>query len=126
MMNLPPELQGALLDRRVVYVRGKLDDQVVSATIGQLLLMSRGGPGQPIDIYLDSSGGSFAPVLSIHDYLSTLTSPISVTCLSTAGGAAVLVLAAGASGRRFALPHARILLADEDADLTSGRASDLA
>src|SRR4051812_33547274 len=115
MMNLPPELQGALLDKRVVFVRGRLDENVVSATIGQLLLMTRGGPGQPIDLYLDSPGGSFAAALSIHDFLKTLTAPIGVTCLATAGGAAVLLLGGGSSGRRFALPHARIHLADEPA-----------
>jgi ATP-dependent Clp protease, protease subunit len=126
MMNLPPELQGALLDRRVVFVRGNLDESVVSATIGQLLLMSHGGPGQPIDVYLDSSGGSFGAALSIHDFLKTLTSPIAVTCLGSAGGAAVLILAAGSSGRRFALPHARINLHDEQAELGSVRAMSLA
>jgi ATP-dependent Clp protease protease subunit len=127
MMELPPEVQAGLLDRRVVFVRGRLDDQAVaSGVIAQLLLVGRLADGKPIEVYLDSPGGALGVALSIYDVVRSLAAPVSTTCLGTAGGAAVLILAAGALGRRFALPHARIHLADDPVDVRAGRAPEVA
>ena len=103
-----------LLDRRVVFVRGQLTDATANEAIPQLLLISQTGGGKPIEMYLDSAGGSLAASLAIYDVMQSLSPPVSVTCTSTAGGAAVLLLAGGAAGRRFALPHARIHLVEDD------------
>jgi ATP-dependent Clp protease protease subunit len=116
MLNLPPELQAMLLGRRVVFVRGRLDDSTANATIAQLLLLAHTAAGQPVEVYLDSPGGSLAAAMSIYDVMQSLAAPVSVTCLGTTGGAAVLVLAGGTTGRRFALPHARVHLAAEAAE----------
>jgi ATP-dependent Clp protease protease subunit len=114
MLNLPPELQSLLLDRRLVFVRGPLGEASTSETIPRLLLLSHTAAGRPVEVYLDSPGGSIAAVLAIYDVMGSLTSPVSVTCLGTAGGAAALLLASGTSGLRFSLPHARVhLFADE-------------
>lgn len=119
MMELPPELHAALLGRRVVFLRGRLDEQTANATIAQLLLLGRSAQGarQPIELYVDSPSGSLGAALMVYDVVRTLGPPVSTTCLGTAGGAAVLVVAAGASGRRAALPHARIHLADDAAEV---------
>jgi ATP-dependent Clp protease protease subunit len=121
MLNLPPELQATLLDRRVVFVRGQLDEETANATIAQLFVIGQTAGGRPIELYLDSPGGSLAASLSVYDVIQTLGSPVSTTCLGTAGGASVLVLAGGAAGRRFALPHARIHLMDEGLELEPSR-----
>src|SRR5882672_635775 len=107
MLNLPPELQATLLDRRKVFVRGRLDESTANSAIAQLFLIGQMTGGRPIELYLDCPGGSLAASLSVYDVIKTLGSPVSTICLGTAGGAAVLVLAGGAAGRRFALPHAR-------------------
>jgi ATP-dependent Clp protease, protease subunit len=143
-MNLPPELQSALLGRRVVFLRGRLDDATANSVIAQLLLVARtsAGPGagsphprplpegegvhSAIQLYLDSSGGSLDAALSVVDVIKTLGAPVSTTCVGRVGGASVLVLAGGASGLRYALPHARIQLTDERVDLPAGHPSDLA
>ena len=131
-MNLPPELQSALLGRRVVFLRGRLDDATANSVIGQLLLVARTAAGpepereKAIELYVDSAGFSFVAALGLYDILQTLGAPVSTICLGTAGGAAVLVLAGGASGLRYALPHARIHLTDESVDVPAGNPHNLA
>ena len=122
-MNLPPELQAALLGRRMVFLRGKLDDAAASNVAAQLLLVGRMAEARPVEVYIDSPGGTLAAALTVYDVLQSLKAPVSTTCAGTADGAAVLVLAGGAPGRRFALPHARIHLSEEQVDLaaTTGR-----
>jgi ATP-dependent Clp protease protease subunit len=120
MMNLPPEVQATLLGRRVVFLRGRLDEPTANAAIAQLLLVGRLAEGRPIELYVDSPGGSLSAALSVYDVLGTLGAPVSTTCLAQAGGAAVLVLAGGATGRRFALPHARIHLSQDSAAVAAG------
>jgi len=124
MMHMPPELQAALLGRRVVFLRGELDDANASTVIGQLLLAAQTPSERPLELYIDSSGGTSSAALAIYDFVRTLGTPVSTTCLGTAVGAAVLVLAGGASGRRFALPHARLHLAYPQLKPPAGSAGD--
>ena len=124
-MNLPPELQSALLGRRVAFLRGRLDESNANTLIAELLLVSRVAPGQPIEVYLDSPGGSLTAALSVYDVVQTLGAPVSITCMGTAGGASVLVLAGGTAGRRFALPHARIHLCEEDVTISAAKPTEL-
>lgn len=128
MMNLPPELQSALLGRRVVFLRGTLDDATANSVIAQLLLIARttSGPEQAIELYVDSPGGSFASALGLYDVIQTLDAPVSTICNARAGGASVLILAGGANGLRYALPHARIHLTDESVDVPAGNPQNLA
>jgi len=128
MMNLPPELQSALLGRRVVFLRGRLDDATANSVISQLLLIARAAPepDRAIELYLDSAGGSFGAALGLYDMLRALDAPVSTICLGTAGGASVLVLAGGANGLRYALPHARIHLSDEQVNVAARNPRDLA
>jgi ATP-dependent Clp protease protease subunit len=120
MMGLPPELQSALLGRRVVFLRGRLDDAAANSVIAQLLLVARTSAGGTIELYLDSRGGSVGAALSVYDVLETSPAPVSTTCIGTCGGASVLVLAGGKSGQRFALPHARIHLAQDSVEVPEG------
>ena len=122
-MSLPPELQSALLGRRVVFLRGRLDEATANNVIAQLLLVAHTSAGRAIELYVDSPGGSVAAALSVFDVMQTSAAPVSTTCIGTVGGASVLVLAGGASGLRFALPHARINLIQESLDVPGGKAS---
>lgn len=125
MLNLPPELQGALFDRRVVFLRGALDDRSTGEVISQLLLLSQISDGKLVQLYVDSPGGSFAAALSVYDVMRTLPSGISTTCIGVVAGAAVLIVAAGSAGRRFALPHARLHLSDEANEVPTGRVGEV-
>jgi ATP-dependent Clp protease protease subunit len=128
MMNLPPELQSALLGRRLVFLRGRLDDVTATSVVSQLLLVSRttSAADKAIELYIDSPSGSPVAALSVYDIVHSLGVPVSTTCIGRVGGASVLVLAGGGAGLRYALPHARIHLSDEQVDVSAGNASDLA
>ena len=124
-MGLPPELQAALLDRRVIFLRGRLDDASVGNVIAQLLLAGQ-TPSDTIRLYIDSPGGSIAAALALYDMLRSLGAPVSTTSLGSVGGAAVLVLAGGSPGARFALPHARIHLSDAEFETPTAAGADFA
>ena len=125
-MSLPPELQAALLGRRVVFLRGRLDDAAANNVIAQLLLIARTAAGQAVELYIDCPGGSLGPALAVYDTVQSLDVAVSTTGLGTCGGAAVLVLAGGAAGKRFALPHARIHLSEDPVDVPAAQPEALA
>jgi ATP-dependent Clp protease protease subunit len=125
--GMPPELEAALLGHHIVYLRGRLDDALSSAVIAQLLLVARtAAPERGVDLYIDSVGGTLSAALSVYDVMQSLGATVATTCVGTAGGAAVLVLAGGTAGQRFALPHARVHLVEEQMTLEPRRAPDLA
>ncbi len=127
MRDLPPELQAALLDNSVVYLRGRLDEVLASTVIAQLLLASRtADTARGIDLYLDSPGGTLGAALSVYDLMQSLGIIVATTCVGTAGGAVVLLLAGGTPGQRFALPHARVHLLEETVTLEPRLTSDVA
>jgi ATP-dependent Clp protease, protease subunit len=125
-MEWPPGLQADLLGRRVLFLRGRLDSANANGVIGQLLLVSATSAGRTVELYVDSPGGSLSAALALYDVMQTLGAPVSTTCVGTAGGAAVLVLASGAAGVRFCLRHARVHLVEDPVDIPSGSPAGLA
>lgn len=109
----------------MVFLRGQLDDAAANSVTAQLLLVGQIAEGQPVELYVDSPGGALAAALTVYDVMQSLKMPVSTTCAGTVGGASVLVLAGGAAGNRFALPHARIHLSEERLDLSAGNADAL-
>jgi ATP-dependent Clp protease, protease subunit len=125
-MDWPPGLQADLLGRRVVFLRGWLDSANANGVIGQLLLVGAMSAGRTVELYVDSPGGSLSSALALYDVMQTLGGPVSTTCVGTAGGAAVLVLAGGAAGVRFCLPHARVHLTEDPVDVAAGSTATVA
>jgi ATP-dependent Clp protease protease subunit len=120
-------LQAALLGHHIVYVRGQLDEALANSVIMQLLVVGRtADPQRGVDLYIDSTGGTLGAALSVYDVMQSLGVTVATTCIGTAGGACVLVLAGGTHGQRFALPHARIHLAEETVGVEARRVDDLA
>ena len=99
----------------MIFLRGRLDDALASAAIAQLLLPS----ADTVELYIDSPGGSIAAAMSVYDMLRAAGARAATVCSGVAGGAAVLVLAAGT--RRAAMPNARIHLTDDVVDLVPSR-----
>src|SRR5262249_46568616 len=121
----PPELQSALLGRRFVFMRGRLDDASANSVIAQLLLIGQTAAGQPVELYIDSPGGLLGAALSVYDVMQTIGAPVATTCTGIVGRASVVVLAGGASGQRPRMPHARIHLMEEPVDVFAGDAKEV-
>jgi ATP-dependent Clp protease, protease subunit len=103
-------LADRLLDQRVVVLGQEIDDEVADAVCGRLLLLAAENRRHDITLYVSSSGGSPAAATAIHDTMRWVEPDVVTIVHGTVTGAGVLVAAAGASGRRTALPHARFHL----------------
>ena len=99
-----------LLSERIVYLGTALDAGVANALIAQLLHLEADSPGREIAMYINCEGGDPAAMLAVYDTLQFVQSPVATTCIGQAVATGAVLLAAGAPGRRAALPHARIVL----------------
>lgn len=99
-----------LLSERIVYLGTALDAGVANALIAQLLHLEADGPGREIAMYINCEGGDPAAMLAVYDTMQYVQSPVATTCVGQAVATGAVLLAAGAPGRRAALPHARIVL----------------
>ena len=106
----PPDVFSMLLDKRLVYLRAPISDEVANTLVAQLLYLAQADAEREIALYVNSPGGNADAGLVIYDALHAIPAPVATTCVGTAGGAAALVLAGGARGRRSALPNARVRL----------------
>jgi len=96
-----------LLAQRTVLVHGEIDEQVANVATAKILYLQHRDPAKEIRIFLDSPGGSVTGALAIYDVMRFVKNEIATYALGQTGGMAVLLLAAGTKGKRFALPHAR-------------------
>lgn len=99
-----------LLTERVVYLGTPIDAGVANALVAQLLFLEADNPERDIQLYINCEGGDPSAMLGVYDTMRFVRSPIATTCIGQAIGVGAVLLAAGASGKRSALPHARIVL----------------
>ena len=104
------DIYSRLLTDRIVYVGTEIDDGVANVVIAQLLHLESESPESPIDLYLNSPGGSVTAMLAVYDTLQFISSPVGTTAIGQAGSSAAVLLAAGDPGRRMVLPHSRVVL----------------
>jgi ATP-dependent Clp protease protease subunit len=104
------DIYSRLLTDRIVYIGTEIDDGVANVVIAQLLHLESESPDSPIDLYLNSPGGSVTSMLAIYDAMQFVRSEIGTACVGQAASSAAVLLAAGAPGRRTVLPHARVVL----------------
>ena len=104
------DLYSRLLSGRIVFLGTPVDDASANLIMAQLLHLESEDPDKDINLYINSPGGSVTALLGIYDTMQYIRSQVSTTCLGFAASAAAVILAAGASGKRFALPHSTVLL----------------
>jgi len=104
------DIYSRLLTDRIVYVGTEIDDGVANVVIAQLLHLESESPESPINLYLNSPGGSVTAMLAIYDTMQFVRSPIGTTCVGQAASSAAVLLASGTPGSRMVLPHARVVL----------------
>ncbi|MFG3257637.1 ATP-dependent Clp protease proteolytic subunit [Streptomyces sp. NPDC048172] len=106
--NLDP--YSKLLDERIIFLGTQIDDISANDVMAQLMHLEHADPDQDIQLYINSPGGSFTAMTAIYDTMQFVTCDIMTVCLGQAASAASVLLAAGAPGKRLALPGARILI----------------
>jgi ATP-dependent Clp protease protease subunit len=99
-----------LLSERIVYLGTAIDAGVANSLIAQLLHLEADSPGREIAMYINCEGGDPAAMLAVYDTMQYVQSPVATTCVGQAIATGAVLLAAGAPGRRAALPHARVVL----------------
>jgi ATP-dependent Clp protease, protease subunit len=104
------DLYSRLLSGRIVFLGTQVDDTSANLIMAQLIHLESEDPDKDINLYINSPGGSVTALLGIYDTMQYVRPQVSTTCLGWAASAAAVILAAGATGKRFALPHSTILL----------------
>ena len=99
-----------LLKDRIVFLGGTVTDDLANLVTAQLLFLESEDPEREINMYINSPGGSVTAGLAIYDTMQFVKPPVSTLCVGQAASMGSLLLAAGAKGRRYALPHSRILI----------------
>ena len=104
------DLYSRLLRERIIFLGTPVDDTVANLVCAQMLFLESEDPDKDIHLYINSPGGDITALFAIYDTLKFIKADVSTFCFGQAASAAAVLLAAGAKGKRFALPHARILL----------------
>ncbi len=104
------DIYSCLLRERIVFLGEPIDDAVANTVVAQLLFLDSVEPGKDVAMYVNSPGGSSTALFAIYDTMRFLRSDVATYCLGQAASAAAVILAAGAWGKRYALPNSRVLL----------------
>jgi ATP-dependent Clp protease, protease subunit len=104
------DIYSRLLKDRIVFLGGQVTDDVANLITAQLLFLESEDPEREINMYINSPGGSVTAGLAIYDTMQFVRPPVSTLCVGQAASMGALLLAAGAKGKRYALPHSRILI----------------
>jgi ATP-dependent Clp protease protease subunit len=104
------DLYSRLLKEHIIFIGTPIDDTIANLVCAQLLHLESENPDKDINIYINSPGGDINALFAIYDTMQYIKPDISTICFGQAASAAAVLLAAGAKGKRLALPHARILL----------------
>jgi ATP-dependent Clp protease, protease subunit len=104
------DIYSRLLNERIVFLGTPIDDTVANLVMAQLLHLESEDPDRDINLYINSPGGSVTGLLAIYDTIQYIKPDVATTCMGQAASAAAVLLAAGTKGKRFGLPHSRVLI----------------
>jgi len=104
------DIYSRLLKDNIIFIGTPIDDNVANLAIAQMLFLEAEDPDRDISIYINSPGGSVTAGLAIYDTMRFIKPDVSTFCVGQAASMAAVLLAAGAKGKRFALPHSRIII----------------
>ena len=104
------DIYSRLLKDRIVFVTGEIDDYMADLVIAQLLFLESEDPDKDIYVYINSPGGSVSAGMAIYDTMQYIKPDITTICMGMAASMASVLLTAGTKGKRFALPHARVMI----------------
>jgi ATP-dependent Clp protease protease subunit len=104
------DLYSRLLRERIIFLGTPIDDTIANLVCAQMLFLESEDPEKDINLYINSPGGDITGLLAIYDTMKYIKPDVSTFCFGQAASAAAVLLGAGSKGKRYALPHARVLL----------------
>jgi ATP-dependent Clp protease, protease subunit len=104
------DIYSRLLKERIIFLGTPIDDTVANLVMAQLLHLESEDPDKDIQLYINSPGGSITALFAIYDTMQFIKPDVATTCMGQAASAAAVILAAGAPGKRYCLPNARVLI----------------
>ena len=104
------DIYSRLLKERVVFLVGPIDDPVANVVVAQLLFLESENPDKDINLYINSPGGNVSSGLAIYDTVQFIKPDVSTICVGLAASMGALLLAGGAKGKRYCLPHSRLMI----------------
>jgi len=119
------DIYSRLLKDNIVFIGSAIDDNIANLVTAQLLFLEAEDPERDISLYINSPGGSITAGMGIYDTMQFIRPDVSTICIGQAASMAALLLAAGTKGKRFALPHARVLIHQPSLGGLSGQATDI-
>ena len=118
------DIYSRMLKERIVFLTGPLDDHVASLITAQLLFLEAENPNKDISFYINSPGGLVTAGLAVYDTMQYIRPDVSTLCIGQAASMGALLLTAGSPGKRFCLPHARVMIHQVSGGF-QGQASDI-
>ncbi len=104
------DIYSRLLKERVIFIVGPVEDYAANLVVAQLLFLESDNPDKDISIYINSPGGSVSAGLAVYDTMQFIRCDVSTMCVGQAASMGALLLAAGAKGKRYCLPHSRVMI----------------
>ncbi|AWT60690.1 MAG: ATP-dependent Clp protease proteolytic subunit [Candidatus Moanabacter tarae] len=118
------DIYSRLLKDRIIFIGSPIDDYVANGVIAQLLFLYMEDPKKDISLYINSPGGSVTDGMAIYDTINYLRCDVSTTCIGQAASMGTVLLAGGTPGKRYALPHSRVML-HQPTGYATGQTSDI-
>jgi ATP-dependent Clp protease, protease subunit len=119
------DIFSSLLSANIICISGVIDDEMANLVAAQILYLEGEDPDQDICLYINSPGGEMTAALAIYDTMQYVLPDVSTFCIGQAASVSAMLVAAGAPGKRFALPNTRLLITQPSLEQISGQASDL-
>lgn len=118
------DIYSRLLKERVIFIVGQVEDHMANLVVAQLLFLESENPDKEIGLYINSPGGSVTAGLAIYDTMQYIKPDVSTICIGQAASMGALLLTAGAEGKRYCLPHSRVMIHQPLGGI-QGQASDI-
>jgi ATP-dependent Clp protease protease subunit len=118
------DIYSRMLEERVLFVTGIIDDDLASSVVAQLLFLQHDQPNKDISMYINSPGGLISAGMAVYDTMQFIRSDVSTICIGEAASMGAVLLAAGAKGKRYSLPNSRMMI-HQPMSGYQGQASDI-
>ena len=119
------DIYSRLLEERIVFLGGPINDEVANVVIAQLLFLEKADPTKDITIYVNSPGGSVTSTLAMYDTMQLIKCDVSTVCVGIAASGGSIILMGGTKGKRYILPHSEVMI-HQPLGGTEGQATDIA